>query len=389
MHASYDFTNVVDRLGTHSVKWRIRETKDVIPLGVADMDFKAPPEVMQALEHRVRHGIYGYTLPWKELENTIVAMLAEKYSWEIEPGWIVWLPNLVSGLNVSCRAVGDRGDIVLTSVPVYPPFLAAPKNVERRLATIPLIQTGERCEMNLDAITDAISDRTRLYMLCNPHNPVGRAFSKDELEGLAEICMRHNLIICADEIHCDFILDPEHSHTPLASLDREIAAHSITLMAPSKTFNLAGLGCGFAIIPDRELRLAFQHARAGLVPMPAVLGLTACQAAYQHGGPWLEALLKTLRSNRDLVTKAVDEIPLLHMNPVEATYLAWIDTRPAELEDPVAFFVEYGLDLWDGANFDGPGFVRLNFALPESVLREGLSRLKRAGQHLAHVKADR
>lgn len=378
MHESSDFTHVVDRSGTYSVKWARREQQDVIPLGVADMDFKTPRPVIEALEARVRHGIYGYTLPWEELEATVVETLADKYDWEIEPGWIVWLPNLVSGLNVSCRAVGEPGDVVLTSIPVYPPFLAAPNNVERQLAVVPLKQCGARWEMDLAAITGALADRTRLYMLCNPHNPVGRAFSKPELETLAELCLSHDIIICSDEIHCDFILDSGRSHIPLASLDEEIAANTITLMAPSKTFNLAGLGCGFAIIPDRALRLSFQHARAGLVPMPGVLGLTACQAAYQHGDTWLQALLEVLRSNRNLVTQTVEEIPLLHMTPVEATYLAWIDVRPAGLEDPLAFFAQHGLDLWDGAKFDGPGFVRLNFALPESLLREGLRRLKQA-----------
>jgi cystathionine beta-lyase len=342
------------------------------------MDFRTSPAILQALEVRIRHGIFGYTFPWKDLEKTIVDMLAEAYAWEIDPGWIVWLPNLVSGLNVSCRAVGDRGDGVLTSTPVYPPFLTAPKNVGRELTKIPLLQEDTHWKMNLEAIAEAITGRSRLFMLCNPHNPVGRAYTREELERLAELCLRNDLIICSDEIHGDFILEHGREHIPIASLDEDLALKTITLMAPSKTYNLAGLGCGFAVIPDRSLRLSFQHARAGLVPMPNLFGLTACQVAYEQGGPWLEDLLAVLRRNRDLVSEAISRMPALQASHVEATYLAWIDTRTTGLEDPVAYFQEYGLDLWDGAKFEGPGFVRLNFALPESMLEEGLQRMEQA-----------
>lgn len=372
------FNAIIDRSGTHSVKWSNRESHDLIPLGVADMDFRASPEILQALEARVRHGIFGYTLPWDELKAAIVEMLAETYDWEIDPGWIVWLPNLVSGLNVSCRAVGEPGDGVVTTTPVYPPFLSAPENVRRSLTKVPLRQGDELWEMNLDAIGEAIKERTRLFMLCNPHNPVGRAYTRGELEGLAQLCLRNDLFICSDEIHCDFILEPGRAHIPAATIGKDVAERTITLMAPSKTYNLAGLGCGFAIIPNRTLRLAFQHARAGLVPMPNLLALTACQVAYERGGPWLEELLAVLRRNRDLVAEAVAKMPAVHMGHVEATYLAWIDTRDTGLEDPVTYFKEHGLDLWDGAKFDGDGFVRLNFALPEAMLREGLGRMEQA-----------
>jgi cystathionine beta-lyase len=380
MPEDYDFDRIIDRRGTGSWKWSKADAEDVIPLGVADMDFASPPAVLDALRARVDHGVFGYSYPTRELTATIQARLEKKYTWEIEEEWIVWLPGLVPGLNAACRAAGDVGDQVLSAVPVYPPFLSAPKNMRRELRTAPLQLDGERWTFDFEALEAAVTPKTRLFMLCNPHNPVGRAFSRQELEALAEFCLRHDLVICADEIHCELILEPGVEHLPIATLSPEVAAHTLTFMSPSKTFNLAGIGVAFAIVSDDHLRRTFKKAIAGIVPHVNALGYTACLAAYRDGAEWHQALLDYLRGNRDLVFEAINAAPDLSTTPVEATYLAWIDTRAAEIENPGEFFLQAGVDMWDGVDFGGPGFIRINFGLPRSRLREGLRRIQTAMQ---------
>jgi cystathionine beta-lyase len=380
MPEDYDFDRIIDRRGTGSWKWSKADAEDVIPLGVADMDFASPPAVLDALRARVDHGVFGYSYPTRELTATIQARLEKKYAWEIEEEWIVWLPGLVPGLNAACRAAGDVGDQVLSAVPVYPPFLSAPKNMRRELRTAPLQLDGERWTFDFEALEAAVTPKTRLFMLCNPHNPVGRAFSRQELEALAEFCLRHDLVICADEIHCELILEPGVEHLPIATLSPEVAAHTLTFMSPSKTFNLAGIGVAFAIVSDDHLRRTFKKAIAGIVPHVNALGYTACLAAYRDGAEWHQALLDYLRGNRGFVFEAINATPDLSTTPVEATYLAWIDTRAAEIENPGEFFLQAGVDMWDGVDFGGPGFIRINFGLPRSRLREGLRRIQTAMQ---------
>jgi cysteine-S-conjugate beta-lyase len=261
---------------------------------------------------------------------------------------------------------------------VYPPFLTAPANWRRRLVTVPLVQTTHRWEIDFDRLTEAITPRTRLFLLCSPHNPVGRAYSREELATLAAICEEHQLIICSDEIHCGLILDQDKAHIPTAMLSREIADRTVTLMAPSKTFNLPGLGCSFAIISNAEVRHRFREAMAGIVPSVNALAYCAAEAAYRDGSAWQAALLNCLRDNREIVTHAVTEMPGLCMSHVEATYLAWIDTRDANLDHPVEFFESAGVGLGNGAHFGGPGFVRLTFGCPRSMLLEGLNRMREA-----------
>ena len=380
MPEDYDFDRIIDRRGTGSWKWSKADAEDVIPLGVADMDFASPPAVLDALRARVDHGVFGYSYPTRELTATIQARLEKKYAWEIEEEWIVWLPGLVPGLNAACRAAGDVGDQVLSAVPVYPPFLSAPKNMRRELCSAPLQLDGECWTFDFEALEAAVTPKTRLFMLCNPHNPVGRAFSRQELEALAEFCLRHDLVICADEIHCELILEPGVEHLPIATLSPEVAAHTLTFMSPSKTFNLAGIGVAFAIVSDDHLRRTFKKAIAGIVPHVNALGYTACLAAYRDGAEWHQALLDYLRGNQGLVFEAINAAPDLSTTPVEATYLAWIDTRAAEIENPGEFFLQAGVDMWDGVDFGGPGFIRINFGLPRSRLREGLRRIQTAMQ---------
>ena len=372
----FNFDDVVDRRGTGSEKWDKYRGTDILPMWVADMDFRSPPAVIEALHQRTAHGVFGYTGASPELVETVVAMLERDCGWRVDPLWVVWLPGLVTGLNVTCRAVGEDGDDVLTLVPVYPPFLSAPRYSKRGLVKVALHEENNRWEVPFERLSAAVTPRTKLFMLCNPHNPVGRLFARPELEKLAQICLSRDVVICADEIHCGLVLEPGKRHLPIAALSPEVAQRTITLMAPSKTFNLAGLGCAFAVIPSEALRQSFLRAKAGIVPMINPYGYLAAQAAYRHGEAWRQELLTYLRCNRDLLAEALPLMPgALSMAPVEATYLAWIDIRGAGLDDPVRFFEEAGVGLQDGREFDGPGFVRLNFGCPQSRLREAISRM--------------
>jgi cystathionine beta-lyase len=374
----FDFDAVVDRRGTASHKWDRYEGRDVIPLWVADMDFRSPPAIIRALHERVAHGVFGYTHVPEALETVARAALLADYGWEVRPEWVVWLPGLVSGLNVACRAVGSPGDEVITFTPIYPPFLSAPVLAGRTAVKVPLVKGARRWEMDLEALERSITTRSRLLLLCAPHNPVGRVWSAAELSGLAAIASRHDLVIASDEIHAGLVLDSDKVHVPMATLAPDVAARTITLMAPSKTFNIAGLGCSFAVISDPKLRAGFCQAMEGVVPHVNVLGYVAAQAAYENGAEWHGALLAYLRGNRDLVEREILAMPGLSVTHVEATYLAWIDARQTGIANPAMFFEEAGVGLSDGAEFDGPGFVRLNFGCRRSLLIEGLERMRAA-----------
>jgi cystathionine beta-lyase len=380
----YDFDRLPPRRQTDSLKWH--RYGNVLPLWVADMDFPAPEPILAALRERVAHGVFGYGAPPDALTETLCARMADLYRWAVTPEQIVYLPGLVCGLNVVCRAIGEPGDEVLVQTPVYPPFLSAPGYQERRLVTAELTvecRDGWLYYTFDDAAFAAtIGPRTRLFILCHPHNPVGRAFTVEELTRLATLCERYDLTVCSDEIHCDLLLDGRR-HTPLAALSPDIAQRCITLMAPSKTFNIPGLGASFAIIQNPELRRRFKQALRGIVPDVNILGLTAALAAYQHGGDWLRELLLYLAANRDYVADFVTRsMPGVRVTVPEATYLAWLDCREAGISgNPLEFFLQQaGVALNDGATFGpgGEGFVRLNFACSRALLTEGLERMRAA-----------
>ncbi|MBI1397420.1 MAG: putative C-S lyase [Betaproteobacteria bacterium] len=378
MNTQYDFDSRIDRSGTWSLKWDRYAGRDVIPMWVADMDFRSPPEIVDALRARVDHGVFGYVEPGPELTAAIIERIDSAYGWRPRPEWFVWLPGLVSGLNVVCRALGESGDDVLTGVPIYPPFLSAPSNSDRRCVRVPLMQDGDGAwHFPAASLEAAVTPRSRLFLLCNPHNPVGRAYSREELLALADVCVRHDLVICSDEIHCGLVLDEDRRHIPIASLSEEIAARTVTLMAASKTFNLPGLGTAFAIVPDRALRDRMTRVMKGIVHRPMTIGLWGTLAAYRDGEPWREALVRYLRSNRDLVEARVAQWPGFRVTHAEATYLAWIDCRESSLERPASAFEAGGVGVYDGADFGTPGFVRLNFACPREMLLEALDRMER------------
>ncbi len=380
----YNFDQIIDRRPTESNKWH-HYGPDVLPLWVADMDFQSPPAVIDALQARVAHGVFGYGHTQPEYFEVLTDRLQRLYCWSVEPEAIVILPGVVAGFNLACRAVAAPGDGLMLQKPMYPPILRIPGNIELTCDEMVLTRLSSgRYEIDFDAFEGTITPRTRVFILCNPHNPVGRVFTRDELTRMAEICLKHDLTICADEIHCDLIFSG-HRHTPIASLDPEIADRTITLMAPSKTFNLAGLHSSFAVIPNAALRERFIAQRLDLVHrMIGILGYTATVAAYRDGQPWLDELLIYLEANRDVVAEFVDtHLPGVHMYKPEGTYLAWLDCHDVPIPggDPHTFFLEQAqVGLNNGATFGKPGegFVRLNFGCPRSMLMQGLERMRDA-----------
>ncbi|UCV15066.1 MalY/PatB family protein [Quatrionicoccus australiensis] len=371
------FDKPLDRRASDSIKWSKYAGRDVLPLWVADMDFAAPPAVLERLQQRLSHGVFGYGGAWPALTEAVLAHLEDEYQWRVEPEWLVWLPGLVTGLNVACRAVD--GD-VLTATPIYPPFLSAPHFSGRALHRVELACQDGHWQWDKNALS-AASTASRLFLLCHPHNPVGRCWSRDELLELAAFAAARDLIVCSDEIHCGLILDADKRHIPFASLSPDAAQRSITLMAPSKTFNIPGLGCAFAVIPDAGLRRRFERAMNGIVPHVNVLGLAACEAAYRDCSDWHRELIAYLAGNRDHVEAAVNALPGAKMSHVEATYLAWIDVRELRLAKPAAHFEAHGLGLSDGADFGAPGWLRLNFGCTRATLDAALCRFSKACQH--------
>lgn len=382
----YDFDQLPDRKATESLKWH-SYNPDVLPMWVADMDFPSPQPVIEALQSRVAHGVFGYPKEPPLLRKIIIERLERYYHWQIQPEDIVFVPGVVTGFDMACYAFTSPDQGVLIETPVYPPIVKAGQTTGRMSQEVLLARqdNGSYC-VDLSAFEAAIDERTRLFILCNPHNPVGRVFCKDELERMAEICLCHGVTICSDEIHCDLVFNG-HQHIPIASLDPEIARHTITLMAPSKTYNIAGLECSLAIIPNPELRKKYQAARMGVVGFINLLGMTAAEAAYSEGQEWLDQLLAYLQGNRDFLYDYVkEELPSIQMAMPEGTYLAWLDCRLAGINsNPYQFFLEKArVALNDGIPFGpgGEGFVRLNFGCPRPMLKDALQRMKKALERL-------
>jgi cystathionine beta-lyase len=377
-----DFDRLIDRRHSDSVKWHYYGD-DVLPMWVADMDFLSPEPAIRALRERVEHGVFGYGTDLPELRQVLVDRLADLYGWRVLPRDLVFLPGVITGFNLACRAVTAPGDGMLVQTPIYPPILRVPGNVGLTCDEMELTrQPDGHYTIDFDAFDKTMTDRTRVFILSNPHNPVGRAFQRQELERMAEICLRRNVVICSDEIHCDLLFRGVQ-HLPIASLDAEIANHTITLIAPSKTFNIAGLQCSVAIIQNADLRKKFKAARVDLVNEVNILGLVAALAAYREGQEWLDELLVYLEANRDLLVQYVSEqMPGIRMGKPEATYLAWLDCRQAGIPgNPHKFFLEQAkVAVNDGVTFGrgGEGFVRLNFGCPRSTLLEALDKIRAA-----------
>jgi cystathionine beta-lyase len=379
----YDFDQIIDRRSTGCDKW-LRYDEDVLPLWVADMDFRSPQPIVDALRDRAACGVFGYGSEPSDLRGVIVDHLLDLYGWSVAPEALVFVPGLVGGLNLATRAVTSPGDGVLVQTPVYFPFLSLPGNAGCTLDQMRLspLASGSY-EIDMELFERTITDRTRTFILCNPHNPVGRVFQRYELEQMAEVCLRNDLVVCSDEIHCDLVFSGSQ-HVPFATLGPDVAQRTITLMAPSKTYNIAGLKSSVAIIENPELRQQFERARKGLVSQSLnVFAYTAILAAYRSGLPWLEELLRYLEANRDFLFDYVStKLHGVSMWKPEGTYLAWLDCESPDLPgNPHEFFLNHArVALNDGATFGrgGEGFVRLNFACPRSTLESALQRMSDA-----------
>ena len=370
---TFDFDAPLERAGTWSTRWERYAGRDVIPLWVADSDFRSPPSVLEALEKRVKHGVFGYTTAPQELREAIVERLARLYRWRVDPSWIVFLPGVVPGLHLAARKLLPSDGHALIPTPVYQHFKRAVELAPRAYTELPLVLEGGRWVYDLDFFRKAISAKSKMFFLCNPQNPGGTVFTRSELERLAALA--GDMLIVSDEIHCDLVLDRDKRHVPIASLAPEISRHTVTLMSPNKAFNIPAAGCAWAIIEDANLRgILSGDLNAHVLPSPSVFGYVAALAAYRGGAAWLAAQLDYLRANRDLVEKALD-LPIAH---VEATYLAWIDCSALKASDACELFLQHGVALSPGLQFGDARFVRLNFGTQRSRLREALERMKTA-----------
>lgn len=378
----FDFDRIIDRRNTNSYKWNKFGNRDVIPLWVADMDFEVAPAIKNAIQQVTDHNVYGYSLAPEELTEVFIKRMKERHNWEIQKEWLIYLPGLVPALYTSCRAICQENEAVMTLTPIYAHFVDAPKYSNRQVQKVPMKVENGYYSFDFEAIENAITEQTKLFLLCNPHNPNGRVYSREELEKLSNICLENNIVICSDEIHCDLILDKTKSHISIATLNKDIENQSITLLAPSKTFNIAGLGCSMAIIPNEEIRAAFIKTKHGIMPYLTPFSGVAALAAYRDSNDWLEALLDYLRGNHEYLLQEVNAIKGLKMHPLEATYLAWIDVSQLQsfrsgITNVTEVFENAGLGIMDASIFSGTGYIRLNFATQRARLEEVVKRLKR------------
>ncbi|PSV48535.1 MalY/PatB family protein [Photobacterium indicum] len=367
------FDSHVDRKQTNSIKWDKYENEDILPMWIADSDFRVPKEITEALQEHINHGVFGYGKPPARLTELLVERMKTLYNWDIQPEWIVFLPGLVCGLNLAVRSLTEAHQSVITPRPIYPPFVSSIKLAQRTASYAPVTLQDKRWLIDFTQVETA--PESKLLLFCNPLNPGGTVYRRNELEQILTFTEKNDLYVCSDEIHCDLILDTDVKHIPFASLNKSAEQRSVTLIAPSKTFNIAGLGASMAIIPNSALRNKFNKVRAGIVPDVNVLAYTAAQAAYESGQPWLEQQLAYLRQNRGTLTAAINCMPYLTIQHIEATYLAWIDASALPVTSPFKFFEQAGVGLSPGADFGDPKFVRLNFSCTHETLVEALRRM--------------
>lgn len=381
-----NFDQRIDRRQSDSLKWQKYGDSDILPLWVADTDFRSPDCIINALKTRVEHGIFGYGKAPDELTDVVVNRMAERYQWQVKPEWLVFLPGVVSGLNIAVRALTEPHQGTIAPSPIYPPFRSAARLANRTQLNAQMRLEEQRWVIDLDGLTSQMTGNEKLLMLCNPHNPGGTVYRRDELEQQLRFARQYDLIVCSDEIHCDLLLEPGSKHIPFATLSEDAQQRSVTLLSPSKTFNIAGLGASLAIIPNKELRKRFNAVRQGIVPSVDILALTAATAAWQHGQSWLDQQLDYLRKNRDLVTKKVNSIKGLYAVSPEASYLSWIDASQLSVPNPALFFECHGLGFTPGADFGDIGFVRLNFGCQADLLKEALRRMENASRIATHQR---
>jgi cysteine-S-conjugate beta-lyase len=376
---TFDFDTIRARRGTGCIKYDRRPELD--PFWVADMDFASAPCILEALHRRVDHGVFGYAQAHDGLNEAVLSYLEKRRGAKVAVDQVVHLGGLVPALSLAARAFCQPGGAVMTCTPVYPPFLNVHGDAGVDLITVDHVSTESGWAFDWDAMEGAITPATRVFLLCNPQNPLGRVFSRDEVVKLAEFCERHDLVLVSDEIHCDLVLDEELTpHVSALNLPERFAGRTITLLSPSKTWNIAGLGYAYAVISCESLRRRFRAAFGHTLAEVNALSYYAAEAAYRHGEPWRRDLLVYLKNNRDILVDFIAaKCPRLSVRPGEATYLAWIDARAMEVGNPALFFEKHGgLFLSDGAFFGWPGHFRFNFGCPQARMLEGLEKIDRA-----------
>ncbi len=379
---TFNFDDTPSRKETFSFKWQKYSGKDIIPAWVADTEFRCAEPILNAISRHVEHGNLGYILPAQQTDavNAVVRWLADKHDWQIKPEWLVWTPGVVPAFNVACKAYCEPGDKVLIQTPNYPPLLAAPKiNDLERVDIGTVIDNSDsenpRYTIDFEALESHAADpKCKLFIVCNPMNPVGSVLTQDEIDRIATICNQHNVRLCSDEIHCDLILEPGKTHIPAGRVS-ELENNSVTLMAASKTFNVAGLGTSFAVIPDAGLRRQFTQAAAGIMPWVTVLGLAATQAAFTECDDWHQAQLAYLKENRDRVFEAVNSIEGLSMIKPDATFLAWVDASGLKVDNVLTWAEQKGVGPSPGADFHQADHFRINYGCSKQMLEDILARL--------------
>lgn len=376
---NFDFDTQINRRATGCIKYDRRPELD--PFWVADMDFASAPAILNALHQRIDHGVFGYAQAHQGLNETVITYLRDRRGVEVPLDQIIHLGGLVPALSLAVRACCKSGDAIMTCTPVYPPFIGVHHDANVTLIAVDHIKVDGQWTFDWEAMENALTPVTKIFLLCNPQNPLGRVFSYDELEKLGQFCIDHDLVLVSDEIHCDLIFDETQTpHVSALNLPTAIAQRSITLLSPSKTWNIAGLGYGFAVIPDDSLRRRYAASRGHTLAEINALSYYAAEAAYRDGEPWRKELIAYLRNNRDTLVNFINtRCPGLSVIAGEATYLAWIDARGLNLENPAKYFeTNAGLFLNDGAFFGWPGWVRFNFACPHARMLEGLEKIARA-----------
>ena len=377
---TFDFDQVFDRHNTGSTKWS-RYPADVLPMWVADMDFAAPPVVIEALQQRLLHPLLGYSVAQDNLREAIVADLWNKFAWPVKPQELIFLPGVESGFNMALKALVQPQQNVVVQVPNYPPLRHAPGHWGLNKVELKFVAQADGTYLTpLEGLRESLIGGGAL-LLSNPHNPIGKVFGREELQAVADICVARDAWIISDEIHAELCFDGR-VHIPTASLSPEIARRTITLMSASKAYNIAGLKTSFMIIQDAALRERVNHARCGMVDSVNPLGMEATRIAYSEAGPWLAELKTYLQANRDWLVDAVRRrLPGVTLNVPQGTYLAWLDCSALDLANPQQFFLEQakvglsaGLDFGD----QHQQFVRLNFGCPRSMLEDGIARMERA-----------
>jgi cystathionine beta-lyase len=376
---SLDFKTRPDRKNTGSLKWDKYQGTDILPMWVADMDFPVATEIQKALQKKLSHPVYGYTIATKKTSASVVNMLQEEFNWKIDPEWLVWLPGVVAGLWGACAAFGEHGDEAIFNTPIYHHFFDVPAQGQKKPVAVPLKrEESGRWTYDFDALQAAVSERSKLMLLCSPHNPTGTLFTEAEIQQMGRFCEKNDLIMVSDEIHCGLILSKDKKHVPAGTACPDQLDRMVTIMSPSKTFNLAGINCSFAIISNPEVRKQFNNACHSILPMVPGLAYTALESAYSDGKPWQEGMLEQLRENHAYLEVEIESIPGLKLTPMEATYLAWINTDNLPCENAVKYFESFGVGLSPGSSFGMDNYVRINFACPMSMLKEAVKRMKKA-----------